>query len=167
MTNCRTLLVSAAFFAISLIAPPCAAFAADQCPPSAGRAALSELLDRYVIAVNSHDTGSFATIFTDGYIQHSGRSPSGLAAQIANLQHIVETWPDIQMRVEDRIIDDDKIAARVTFTATHSRTVLGVAPTGRKISFVTMDIWRTEGGKLAEHWDLVDTVGLQKQLRGE
>jgi predicted ester cyclase len=43
----------------------------------------------------------------------------------------------------------------------------GIAPTGRKISFATIDIWRVECGKLAEHWDLVDTVGLQKQLRSE
>jgi predicted ester cyclase len=70
------------------------------------------------------------------------------------------------MHVEDRIIADDKIVARVTFTATHSRTVLNIDPTGRKISFGTIDIWRVQDGKLAEHWDLVDTVGLQKQLHG-
>jgi predicted ester cyclase len=104
---------------------------------------------------------------TKGSRQHSGRSPSGLAAQIANFKRIIDTWPDIQMHIDDRIIDDNKIVARVTFTATHSRTVQGIAPTGRKISFATIDIWRIECGKLAEHWDLVDTVGLQKQLRGE
>jgi predicted ester cyclase len=122
---------------------------------------------RYVAAVNAHDTSAFPTIFTDGYIQHSGRSASSLAAQIGNFQRILELWPDIQMHIEDRIIADDKIVARVTLTATHSRTVLNVAPTGRKISFGTIDIWRVQDGKLAEHWDLVDTVGLQKQLHGE
>jgi predicted ester cyclase len=152
---------------MSLIVLPYAADAADASPSSSSRAALSQLLDRYVAAVNAHDTNAFATIFTDGYIQHSGRSPSGLVGQIANFQHIVETWPDIQMRIEDRVIDADKIAARVTFTATHSNTVLGIAPTGRKVSFGTFDIWRIDDGKLAEHWDLVDSGGLLKQLRGE
>jgi len=137
------------------------------CPPATGRAALSSLLDRYVAAVNAHDTGSFAEMFSESYIQHSGRSPSGLAAQIANFRRIFETWPDVRLRVDDRVFDGDKIVARNTFTATHSQTVQGFAPTGRTITFTTIDIWRVEGGKLAEHWDLVDTAGLQKQLRGE
>ena len=69
---------------------------AEECPQPA---ALAALLDRYVAAVNAHDTSVFPMIFADGYIQHSGRSASGLAAQIANFQHILELWPDIQMHI--------------------------------------------------------------------
>jgi len=141
--------------------------AAGDCPPEAGKSALSALLDRYVAAVNAHDTSSFPQLFSDGYIQHSGRSPSGLAAQIANYQRILENWPDLKVRVEDRVFDGDRIVSRSVFTATHAKTVQGFAPTGRTITFTTIDIWRVEGGKMAEHWDLVDTAGLQKQLRGE
>ena len=148
-----------------LLAAPLHALAAEGAP--ADRAMMSALLDRYIAAVNAHDLATFPAIFTENYIQHSGRSPSGLAAQTANFTQILKTWPDIQMQVEDRIIGDDKIVARVTFAATHSQTALGVAPTGRKITFRTIDIWRVEGGKLAEHWDLVDTAGLLKQLKGE
>jgi predicted ester cyclase len=140
--------------------------AAGDCAPT-GKAALSALLDRYVTAVNAHETSSFPQLFTESYIQHSGRSPSGLAAQIANYQRILENWPDLRLRVEDRVLEGDRIVSRSTFTATHAKTVQGFAPTGRTITFTTIDIWRVEGGKLAEHWDLVDTPGLQKQLRGE
>ncbi|TYL92900.1 hypothetical protein FXB40_23180 [Bradyrhizobium rifense] len=35
--------------------------------------------------------------------------------------------------------------------ATHTQTVRGFAPTARKITFVTIDIWRVEGEKFAEH----------------
>ena len=138
-------------------------------PPAqaADDAAYNRLLDRYVTAVNAHDTGPFPEIFTEGYIQHSGRSPSGLQAQITNFQRIFENWPDFQSRIEDRIFGADRIVARVTFSGTHSRTVLGFAPTGKKITWGAIDIWRVENGKLAEHWDIVDVAGLQKQLRGE
>jgi steroid delta-isomerase-like uncharacterized protein len=130
-------------------------------------AAYNRLLDRYLAAVNAHDTGTFPEIFTDAYIQHSGRSPSGLQAQIANFQRIFENWPDFQSRIEDRIFSTDKIVARVTFSGTHSKTVLGFAPSGKKIIWGAIDIWRVENGKLAEHWDMVDVAGLQKQLRGD
>ena len=39
------------------------------------------LLDRYLAAVNAHDTSKFPELFSESYIQHSGRSPSGLQAQ--------------------------------------------------------------------------------------
>ena len=150
----------------AILAPGPEARAADACAP-AGDAALSALLDRYMAAVNAHDTNSFPDLFADAYIQHSGRSPSGLDAQIANVQRILETWPDFHWQVDDRIIGGDKIVARTTITATHTRVVQGFAPTGRRVAFGTIDIWRVAEGKFAEHWDLVDVPGLQKQLRGD
>jgi predicted ester cyclase len=129
--------------------------------------AYNRLLDRYLAAVNAHDTGAFPEIFTEAYLQHSGRSPSGLQAQIANFQRIFENWPDFQSRIEDRIFGGDRIVARTTFSATHAKAVLGFAPTGKRVSWGAIDIWRVENGKLAEHWDMVDVAGLQKQLRGE
>lgn len=129
--------------------------------------ASNRLLDRYLAAVNAHDTGPFAEIFTDTYIQHSGRSPSGLQAQIANFQRIFENWPDFQSRFEDRIFSTDKIVVRTTFSGTHAKPVLGFAPTGKRVTWGAIDIWRVENGKLAEHWDMVDVAALQKQLRGD
>ena len=145
-----------------------AALAAGDCAP-AGRAEAvgAALLDKYVAAVNAHDTSSFAEIHTENYIQHSGRSPNGLAAQIENFRGIFGRMPDVQARVEDRIIAGDKVVARMALSATHTQPMQGIAPTGRRFTLRTIDIWRVENGKLAEHWDIVDFPGLQKQLRGE
>ena len=65
------------------------------------------------------------------------------------------------------IIAGDKAVARMTFSATHTQPLQGIAPTGRRFDLRTIDIWRVENGKFAEHWDIVDYQGLQKQLRGE
>ena len=144
------------------------ALAADDCSSATRAEAIgSALLDKYVAAVNAHDTSSFGEIHTESYIQHSGRSPSGLAAQIENFRGIFARMPDVQARVEDRIIAGDKVVARMVFAATHTQPLLGIAPTGRRFALRTIDIWRVESGKFAEHWDIVDYQGLQKQLRGE
>jgi steroid delta-isomerase-like uncharacterized protein len=138
------------------------------CPPGDAAAGVSAaLLDRYVAAVNAHDTSSFPELFTDGYIQHSGRSPSGLAAQIENFRRIMTTMPDVRMRVEDRIIAGDRVVARTTYSATHTQPIRGVAPTGKPFSFRTIDIWRVENGKFAEHWDLTDAAEIVRQLGGQ
>src|SRR5262245_43411968 len=129
---------------------------AADCPPGGGEAVGSALLDRYAAAVNAHDTSRFGEIHAEGYIQHSGRSGNGLAAQIENFKGIFARMPDVRMQVEDRIVAGDKVVARNVFTATHTRPIQGIAPTGRRFSFRTIDIWRVESGKFAEHWDLVD-----------
>jgi steroid delta-isomerase-like uncharacterized protein len=124
------------------------------------------LLDRYVAAINAHDTRSFPELFAETYIQHSGRSPSGLAAQIENFQRIIASMPDLQLRIEDRIIAGDKVVARTTYSATHSQPIRGIAPTGKAFTFRTIDIWRVENGKFAEHWDLTDVAEVLNKLRG-
>lgn len=168
MTNRRDLLALGILGGAALLAPPRGALAAEDCSAaSRAEAAGSVLLDKYVAAVNAHDTSSFPEIHTESYIQNSGRSPSGLPAQIENFRGIFGRMPDVQARVEDRIIAGDKVVARMTFSATHTQPLLGIAPTGRRFTLRTIDIWRVERGKFAEHWDIVDYQGLQKQLRGE
>ena len=163
MTNRRDLLAFGVLGGTTLIASR-EALAAGDCNPAADKAA-SALLDRYVAAVNAHDTSSFPELFTEAYIQHSGRSPSGLAAQIENFKRIMASMPDIQMRVEDRIIAGDKVVARNTYSATHTQPIRDIQPTGKAFTFRTIDIWRIENGKFAEHWDLTDTAEALNKLR--
>jgi len=119
-----------------------------------------------VAAVNAHDTAFFPELFTETYIQHSGRSPSGLAAQIENFRRILTSMPDLRLRVEDRIIAGDKVVARNTYSATHTQTIRDIPPTGKAFTFRTIDIWRVEDGKFAEHWDLTDIAEVLNKLRG-
>src|SRR5262245_46333917 len=122
--------------------------AAQDCAPGRAEAIGAALLDRYVAAVNAHDTSSFPELHTESYLQHSGRSASGLAAQIENFRGIFARMPDVQMKIDDRIVAGDKVVARNTFSATHTQPIAGIAPTGRRFTLRTIDIWRVEGGKL-------------------
>lgn len=168
MTSRRDMLALGMFGGTAVLAPSRVGLAAEDCSAATRAEAVgSALLDRYVAAVNAHDTSRFAEIHTESYIQNSGRSPNGLPALIETFRGIFARMPDVQTRVEDRIIAGDKVVARMTFSATHTQPLQGIAPTGRRFTLRTIDIWRVENGKLAEHWDIVDYAGLQKQLRGE
>jgi steroid delta-isomerase-like uncharacterized protein len=165
MTYRRELLAFGILGGMALLAPR-RAIAADDCAAAArSDATAAALLDKYVAAMNAHDTSAFPQLFTESYIQHSGRTPSGLAAQIENFRAIFASTPDRQSRLEDRIIAGDKIVARFTHTATHTQTIRGIAPTGKTFSYKTIDIWRLENGKFAEHWDLTDAAEVLNQLR--
>jgi steroid delta-isomerase-like uncharacterized protein len=143
------------------------ASAAETACGTATAAVGSALLDGYVAAVNTHDTRTFPELFTESYIQHSGRSPSGLAAQIELFQNLFAVTPDHFMEVEDRIIAGDKVVARTTHTATHSGTFRGFPPTGKRFSYRTVDIWRIENGKFAEHWDITDAEEVLRRLHSD
>ena len=145
------------------------AAAAASCPPAAATAEAvgTTLLDKYVSAINAHDTSSFPEIFTESYIQHSGRSPSGLAAQTENFRRIFAATPDHHMQIEDVVISCDKVVARTTHTATHTHTFRDLPPTGKPFSYRTIDIWRVENGKFAEHWDITDAAEVLRQLRSD
>jgi predicted ester cyclase len=165
MTTRRALLALGALGGMSLLASPRKAIAAGGCSSAGAEATGAALLDKYVAAVNAHDTAPFPELFTSSYIQHSGRSPSGLAAQIENFRRILGSMPDLQLRVEDRIIAGDRVVARNTYSATHTQPIRDIPPTGKPFTFRTIDIWRIEDGRFAEHWDLTDTADVLSKLR--
>src|SRR5215468_8185815 len=99
MRDRRNVLALGTMSAVTLIASGPTAFAAGDCAPAGSSEALgNSLLDRYVAAVNAHDTASFPELFTESYIQHSGRSAPGLAAQIENFKRIIASMPDIRLQ---------------------------------------------------------------------
>jgi predicted ester cyclase len=163
MTDRRTLLTFAALSGALLVAPARAAQTEEN----------SAILDRYVAAFNAHDVAAFGEVIAEAYIQHNGRAQPGLAGTQAALRGYFETFPDFHMQIEDRIFGGDKVVARTSLAATHTRPVqLGPGapvfqPTGRKLAWGSIEIWRAADGKFAEHWDQSDFVGLARQLRGE
>lgn len=150
-----------------LLAAASVAGAAGAAPPApaAARLAPEDLLARYVALKNAHDATSCAEIYAEDYVEHSGRNPSGLAALVANWQAQFEQMPDLVVSLEDQVVARDRAVGRFTYAATHTRPILGIAPTGRRFSFGTIDIWRVRDGRFAEHWDQVDIAGLLRQLR--
>ena len=41
---------------------------------------------------------------------------------------------------------------------------MGIPPTGREVEILVIDIVRVEDGRIVEHWNVVDRLGLLQQL---
>ncbi len=50
------------------------------------------------------------------------------------------------------IMEENTIATRLTFRGTQTGEFEGIAPTGKKVTVLTLDMARYEGGKLVEQW---------------
>ncbi len=74
---------------------------------------------------------------------------------------------------EDQVAQGDKVVTRFVVHATHDRgELMGVAPTGRKLTFMPVVIHRIEGGKIAEEWgssmgitELMKSQRLEQEIR--
>ena len=77
-------------------------------------------------------------------------------------------FPDWYEAIEDIIAEGDKVWVRVKATGTHTgeRDLFRVPlpPTGKKITMVTVFIWRIVNGKLVEGWEVDDNLDFLKQL---
>jgi len=77
---------------------------------------------------------------------------------------IRQAFLDLRVTIHDEIAEGDKVVFRETWSGTHKGEFVGVAPTGKKVSFGTIDIVRIADGKIVEHWGQTDTMGLMQQL---
>jgi predicted ester cyclase len=50
------------------------------------------------------------------------------------------------------------------FRATHQGEIMGIAATGKQITFGGANIFRLQDGKVVEDWVYRDTLGLMRQL---
>lgn len=73
---------------------------------------------------------------------------------------------DIDISVQEVIVDDNTIVVRGQWSGTHTGSFLGVAPTGKRVSFRTVDIHHVRNGQLVSTRHLEDLFGAYAQLTG-
>ena len=73
-------------------------------------------------------------------------------------------FPDLGVHVEDIIAEGDKVVVRVRSTATHTGDFMGISATGKQVDFREIHIVRMSGGKMAEHWGIIDNMAMMQQL---
>ena len=90
--------------------------------------------------------------------------PSGLEGvkQIFTLFHAA--FPDLQIQIDDLIAFGDQVVGLVTARGTHQGEFMGIAPTGKPVSFNAIDVVRIASGKIVERWSQADLFALLQQL---
>jgi predicted ester cyclase len=73
-------------------------------------------------------------------------------------------FPDLHVEIDEVVADGDVVMARVTPTGTHNGELMGVAPTGRTVSWTVSHCARFSNGKLIEDRIVFDRADLMEQL---
>ena len=90
----------------------------------------------------------------------AGDGPAGIATAVSAYQ----TGVDGHWEIEEMFSAGDRVVVRWTGSGTHVAEMNGIPPTGRSIEVDAISIHRVAGGKIAETWEVWDTLGVLQQL---
>ena len=114
--------------------------------------------DYYEEVYNKHQLEASDRFVAKDFIEHNPRLPQGLAGKKQFVTKVLAAFSNYHGELQDLVAEGDKVAARVQWTGTNDGPYDGRPATGNKLVFSTSDFFRIENGKIAERWDVVETL---------
>ena len=101
------------------------------------------------------------------YVGHDPANPAPLHGP-EGVKEFISTYrsayPDARITVEQQLAEGDMVATRWTARGTHEGDLLGIAPTGKRVTVAGLTFSRLEDGKIVEEFQNWDTFGMMQQL---
>ena len=119
----------------------------------------------YEEALNKRDLELLDQLVAPDYIEHDPLPGQGTGLEgVKDRYRMIIEALDPTFTIEDMIAEGDKVVVRWTNSGTNVGDFLGIPATGRSFSIAGIDVYRLAGGKLAEHWHVVDMFAQMQQL---
>ncbi|HVS50095.1 MAG TPA: ester cyclase [Candidatus Dormibacteraeota bacterium] len=130
---------------------------------------LKDLTRKYIHDVwNQGRLEMVAQLVAPGCITHDPGAPGGELRGPDGVRQLVSMYrnafPDTQLEIKDLIVEGDKVAARITASGTHKGELMGIEPTGKRVSISGNLITWFRDGKQVESWSSYDQLGMLQQL---
>jgi predicted ester cyclase len=118
------------------------------------RADVAARYERYLTRCNEHRFDQLGEFVDE---QVSG-SVDGLVAYVEGLKAVCAGFPDYHWELQELVVEENTIAARLIGQGTHTGLFDGIAPTGRKITTQELVIYRIADGKIIQCWGDLNPV---------
>jgi predicted ester cyclase len=126
-----------------------------------------QLCRDYFTAFLKRDTAWMDRYIAASFVRHDPGLPfevRGPGGVVQLHDALMPAFPDMQLPLEDFVAEGEKVLVRLRVQATHTGPFGDLAATGRKIDIGVLDLFQIRGGRLIEHWALLDNLGMLKQL---
>lgn len=136
------------------------------------REELIRMDDRQTASFNGRDADAFLDMLADDFVWIDDALPEPIRDRATARRYMdgwVTSFPDMRVRVVNRVVGDDGVAGEVEFSGTNTGELdLGdgnrVPATGKKVRFPGSYFFRARNGKIKEFHTYGDTLGLLTQL---
>lgn len=89
---------------------------------------------------------------SENYIDHSPAGARSNQDAVNILIAVSKMFGDMQVSIEDIFSENGMVATRIRYSAFHIGECMGIAATGRNISFEALENFKVAGGKIVESW---------------
>jgi predicted ester cyclase len=124
------------------------------------------------VCQNQHDLEFAHQIFHPNFRNHyapEGQAAPGSQTHVEHFQRfyglLLRAFPDATMDIDEQLAERDLVATRKTLRGTHTGEIWDLPPTGNRVEWEFIDIFRVRDGKLYEHWTHMDFEALRQQMR--
>ncbi|HKF63501.1 MAG TPA: ester cyclase [Dongiaceae bacterium] len=105
-------------------------------------------------------------IATEELVLHAGRNAVSGRGTLRNIiGDFLTGFPDVKHRVDDLVIEGDRVVTRWRGVGHHRGSYDGIAPTGREIDYTGITIFRIAEGRIAEAGVNAEMAELLASLR--
>ncbi|MDY6819168.1 MAG: ester cyclase [Halobacteriales archaeon] len=127
-----------------------------------------EIVRKEIERVWQNQDLSFADEYVaEDYVLHDPTQPEPIRGRAGYKEYVrmmSEAFPDMEVTDYDMIAEDDTVAVRYNWRATHDGELMGIEPTGIELTGSGMVFVRFADGKMQEAWTIDDGLGVLEQL---
>ena len=106
-----------------------------------------------------------AELFTPDHRMHDPQVPAGVGPQgMVDVVTPYQTAVEGHWGIEEIFSSGDRVVVRWTGSGRHTGEINGIPAAGRPVRVSAITIHRMAGGRIAESWEVWDTLGFLQQL---
>lgn len=106
-------------------------------------------------------------LYSENCVFHDLGSPEDIRGR-EELRQYVRMYraacPDLRCTVEDVVAEGDNVALRWVSRGTHKGDLMGIAPTGKQLTFRGIQMQRIANGMIEEEWAGFNTLGALQEI---
>ena len=105
-------------------------------------------------------------VYASGFASHEPAGPVERGPDYVKgfVRACRDAFPEGRTTVEAVISESDRVAYRWSFRGTHEGELMGIPPTGERVTITGITIDRLSGSKIEEESNIFDQLGLLRQL---
>ncbi len=103
--------------------------------------------------INTGDIGRIGEFIATDYAEvfEGRRYELGLAGAREHVLGVRRTYPDLTVTIERQIAEGEWVASSIVAKGTHRGEWLGIAPTGKLLTYTGVNVDRVVNGRIVEH----------------